>query len=84
MAEDLLSPSQAAEIAGCHKDTIRRAVHFGLLKAQKVGRVFAISPEDLQEWIVAGMPNHRRKSTRKVKIEARPPSDKKSSEEPQT
>lgn len=82
MAEDLLSPSQAAEIAGCHKDTIRRAVHFGLLKAQKVGRVFAITPDHLQEWIAAGMPNHRRKSTRKVKVEEKPPGDKKSSEEP--
>jgi excisionase family DNA binding protein len=83
MAEELLSPSQAAEIAGCHKDTIRRAIHFGLLKAQKVGRAFAIKPDHLQEWIAAGMPNHRRKSTRKVKIEEEPPGNTKSSEEPQ-
>ncbi|NJL56482.1 MAG: excisionase family DNA-binding protein [Blastochloris sp.] len=82
MTENLLSPAQAAEIAGCHKDTIRRAVHFGLLKAQKVGRVFAISPEHLNEWIAAGMPNHRRKSTRKVKIEEQSLSDKEISEEP--
>jgi excisionase family DNA binding protein len=75
MAEQLLSPAQAAEIAGCHKDTIRRAAYFGLLKSQKVGRAFAISPEHLQEWIAAGMPNHRRKSTRKVKIEELPPDE---------
>ena len=66
MADNLISPSQAAEIAGCHKDTIRRAVHFGLLKAQKVGNFWAISASDLQEWIEAGKPNHRRKSARKT------------------
>jgi excisionase family DNA binding protein len=69
MAENLISPVQAAEVAGCHKDTIRRAIHFGLLKAQRVGTFWAISPTDLQEWIQAGMPNHRRKSTRKVKAD---------------
>ena len=73
MAEILLSAAEAAEIAGCHKDTIRRAVHFGLLKAQMVGKVFAISPENLKEWIEAGMPNHRRKSTRKTKTDTQPP-----------
>ncbi len=82
MTENLLSPSQAAEIAGCHKDTIRRAVHFGLLKAQKVGRVFAISPEHLNEWISAGMPNHRRKSTRKAKTEEQSLNDIQSIEDP--
>jgi excisionase family DNA binding protein len=82
MTERLLSPAEAAEIAGCHKDTIRRAAHFGLLKSQKVGRAFAISSDHLQEWIAAGMPNHRRKSTRKVKIEEQSLSDKESSEEP--
>lgn len=84
MSEKLLSAAEAAEIAGCHKDTIRRAVHFGLLEAQKVGKVVVISPEHLNEWIAAGMPNHRRKSTRKVKIEEQSLSDKESSEESKT
>lgn len=65
MAEELLSPPQAAEIAGVHDDTVRRAIEFGLLKALKVGRTWAIQREDLQTWIDAGKPNHRRKSTRK-------------------
>jgi excisionase family DNA binding protein len=81
MSENLLSPAEAATIAGVHKDTVRRAVHFGLLKAQKVGRVFAITPEHLQEWINAGMPNHRRKSTRKVKLD-NPSSNQKEGSEP--
>jgi excisionase family DNA binding protein len=66
MAVDLLSPLEAAEIAGCHNDTIRRAAYFGLLKAQRVGYMWVIKPADLQNWINAGMPNHRRKSTRKT------------------
>lgn len=67
MAVELLSPLQAAEIAGCHSDTIRRAAHFGLLKAQRVGYMWVIKSADLQNWINAGMPNHRRKSTRKTR-----------------
>jgi len=70
MTEEFLSPPQAAEIAGVHDDTIRRAIEFGLLKALKVGRTWAIRRDDLQIWIDAGMPNHRRKSTRKPKADA--------------
>ena len=66
MTEELLSPPQAAEIAKVHDDTIRRAIEFDFLKAQRVGRTWAIRREDLQTWIEAGMPNHRRKSTRKT------------------
>lgn len=66
MTEDLLSPSQAAAIAECHEDTIRRAIQSGYLPAQRVGRrTWAIKPDDLQAWKAAGMPNRRRKSTRK-------------------
>jgi hypothetical protein len=71
MAEELLSPAQAAEKAGCHHDTIRRAV----LKGQRVGHIWVIKPNDLQEWIEAGMPNHRRKSTRKVKSDQPQPDE---------
>lgn len=69
MTEELLSPLQAAEIASVHDDTVRRAIEFGLLKALKVGRTWAIRREDLQAWIDAGKPNHRRKSTRKTEAE---------------
>jgi len=70
MVEELLTPSQAAEIANCHQDTIRRAAEFGLLNAQRVGHMWVIRHSDLQEWIEAGKPNHRRKSTRKSADEA--------------
>ena len=69
MTEELLSPPQAAEIAKVHDDTIRRAIEFDFLKAQRVGRTWAIRREDLQAWIEAGKPNHRRKSTRKTEAE---------------
>jgi excisionase family DNA binding protein len=65
MTDELISPTKAGEIAKCHQDTIRRAIEFGYLPAQRVGRTWAIKPPDLQEWIVAGKPNHRRKSTKK-------------------
>lgn len=82
MANELITPIQAAEIAGCHSDTVRRALQFGLLKAQKLGHIWVIKSADLHEWIEAGMPNHRRKSTRKVNIEEQSLGDKESSEEP--
>lgn len=65
MAEELVSPTEAAEIAGCHNDTIRRAIQVGLLKAQKIGSVWIIKTADLQEWMQAGMPNRRRKPVSK-------------------
>jgi excisionase family DNA binding protein len=65
MAEELISPRIASEIAGCHDDTIRRAIEFGFLRARRVGRTWAIRRDDLQAWIDAGKPNHRRKSERK-------------------
>lgn len=65
MSDALLSPPQAADLVGVHDDTIRRAIEFGFLKASKVGRNWVIRSDDLQAWIQAGMPNHRRKSTRK-------------------
>ncbi|MBK9745995.1 MAG: helix-turn-helix domain-containing protein [Chloroflexi bacterium] len=67
MAEDLVSPTEAAEIAGCHHDTIRRAIQVGSLKAKKIGNVWIIKTADLQEWIQAGMPNRRRKSVTRKK-----------------
>jgi excisionase family DNA binding protein len=63
MSEELLSPAKAAEIAECHNDTIRRAIESGFLTAQRVGRNWVIKRSDLQAWIEAGKPNHRRSST---------------------
>jgi excisionase family DNA binding protein len=60
MTEELLSPSQAAQIVGCHNDTIRRAIEAGFLPAQRVGRSWIIKREDIEAWIQAGKPNHRR------------------------
>ncbi len=65
MADELLSPAQASEIAACHNDTIRRAIEKGFLAGQRVGRTWAIKRSDLEKWIAAGKPNHRRKTTRK-------------------
>jgi len=65
MADELLSPAQAAEIAVCHNDTIRRAIEKGFLVGQRVGRNWVIKRTDLEKWIEAGRPNHRRKTTRK-------------------
>ncbi len=62
MNEELLSPAKAAVIAGCHNDTIRRAIENGFLSAQRVGRSWIIKRSDLQAWIEAGKPNHRRSS----------------------
>jgi len=70
MAEELLVPREAGIIAGCHDDTIRRAIEKGFLPAQRVGNTWAIKRSDLQTWIEAGKPNHRRKSTRKVDSES--------------
>ena len=65
MDDELISPTKAAEIAQCHQDTVRRAIEFGYLPAQRVGRTWAIKTSDVQIWIQAGRPNHRRKSTKK-------------------
>jgi excisionase family DNA binding protein len=65
MADELLSPAQAADIAACHNDTIRRAIEKGFLAGQRVGRNWVIKRSDLEKWIEAGRPNHRRKTTRK-------------------
>ncbi len=76
MSNELISPRQAGEIAQCHEDTVRRAIEFGYLPAQRVGKTWAIKPSDVQAWIVAGKPNHRRKSTRTKREEVLPNSDR--------
>jgi len=63
MSEELISPTKAAEIAGCHDDTVRRAIEAGFLPAQRVGRNWIIKRKDVEAWIKAGRPNRRRKSS---------------------
>ena len=58
----LLSANDAAEIAGCHHDTIRRAVETCFLNAQRVGKTWVIVRADLDKWIEDGKPNRRRDS----------------------
>ena len=63
MADELLSPAQAAQIAECHNDTIRRAIEAGFLPAQRVGRNWIIKRSDVLVWIESGKPNRRRGSS---------------------
>lgn len=63
MSGELISPTKAAEIAGCHDDTVRRAIEAGFLPAQRVGRNWIIKLKDVEVWIEAGRPNRRRKSS---------------------
>jgi excisionase family DNA binding protein len=49
--EPLLTVAQAAERAGCHAETIRRAARSGALPASRVGRAVRIDPADLAEWL---------------------------------
>jgi excisionase family DNA binding protein len=49
--EALLTCGQAAERAGVHVETIRRAARSGALPAARAGRVVRISPADLSAWL---------------------------------
>lgn len=66
MNNQLLSAMDAAEIAECHQDTIRRAIETGNLEAQKVGRTWVIDRSALDKWIDSGKPNRRRDSARQI------------------
>jgi excisionase family DNA binding protein len=48
---NLLTVSQAAEICKRQPSSIRRAIHRGTLKAEKVGTVWIILRSDLNEYI---------------------------------
>lgn len=52
--KDMLNAEQAAEIVGCHRNTINRAAKLGELKATKVGRAYIILRSDLIEWLSKG------------------------------
>lgn len=75
MTDELLSPAQAAELADCHNDTIRRAIEAGFLPAQRVGRNWIIKRKDVGTWIKAGRPNRRRGGTQESEDDAEKPTD---------
>lgn len=41
---------EAAELLSCHKETIRRAIKTGKLRAAKLGKGYRISRTDLEEF----------------------------------
>lgn len=53
---DLLTPKDAARMAGVHPDTIRRAVNSGYLTGYRLPGTKALRVErkDLREWVHAG------------------------------
>ena len=47
--------AEAAELLSCHRETLRRAIRDGELRAAKLGREFRISRPDLEAfWIACG------------------------------
>ncbi|MDL2267051.1 helix-turn-helix domain-containing protein [Desulfovibrio sp. OttesenSCG-928-G15] len=47
--------AEAAELLSCHRETLRRAIRGGELRAAKLGRDFRISRRDLEAfWIACG------------------------------
>lgn len=47
--------AEAAELLSCHRETLRRAIRVGELRAAKLGREFRISRPDLQAfWTACG------------------------------
>ena len=47
------STQEAAEILGCHEETVRREIQKGNLPAAKLGRMFVISKSDLESFYQA-------------------------------
>jgi excisionase family DNA binding protein len=47
--------SEAAELLSCHKETLRRAIKAGTLRAAKIGKEYRISRTDLEDfWTARG------------------------------
>ena len=55
--ETMLTCGQAAQRAGTHVETIRRAVRSGALHAGRAGRSPRIAPADLDRWMHRGERN---------------------------
>ncbi|THB67519.1 MAG: DNA-binding protein [Desulfovibrio sp.] len=45
--------AQAAELLSCHKETLRRAIKAGTLRAAKIGKEYRISKTDLEDYWAA-------------------------------
>ena len=60
--KDLLSPTQVAELCGCHPETVRKAVVMGKLQAIPVQKTrggrpgFVVERAAAQEWLMKGRP----------------------------
>ena len=48
---DLLTTTQAADIAGVRRDTISKAIQRGALPAERILGRWAIKPADLDAWL---------------------------------
>lgn len=53
-----LTPAQAGRIAGCHAETIRRAIASGELKGGRIGRYYGVTVSALVDWMQDG--RHRK------------------------
>lgn len=54
MSRPPLTPTQAAEIASCHPETIRRAIASGELRGGKIGRYYGVTISALCDWLQEG------------------------------
>ena len=52
--EQMLTVRQAAVLAACHEETVRRAYLGGFLKVVRVRRSIRIFSSELQKWLQAG------------------------------
>jgi excisionase family DNA binding protein len=49
-----LTVAEAAQLAACHPETIRRAARDGRLPALRVGRAIRVRAADVDAWLAAG------------------------------
>lgn len=53
---ELLKVEDLAEVLGCNTETIRRYIRQGKLKAQKIGRRYYVSKDNLKTFANGGTP----------------------------
>lgn len=53
---ELLKVEDLAEVLGCNMETIRRYIRQGKLKAQKIGRRYYVSKDNLKTFANGGTP----------------------------
>ncbi len=55
MSKTIFTLAEAAELLSCHKETLRRAIKDGVLRAARLGREYRISRPDLESfWAARG------------------------------